>query len=444
MMKSMHLRAGAAALAAGVLLAGCSSDPEYPEPKTAKTTAPAPAEGAQAEGAQTAATPPEGATEGDGSFPDVNTVPTERPTTSIQDLNQAPEGLSGAESGTQYGEELVGGPTSNADRPPPPPEPSADDLVPIPEPGITDTSEGGNSVSNDNTPVNAPAEESAAEPAAAPVAEAAPVPSAQGQGQVVDATVQSQPLAPMEGAAPQAAAQPVTPVGTPQQGSQPFQPEAQLALAPGSVQTQTYVQPQATAYGPNYAALAPENYGVQFSQPALPPYQGYNAQAMYRSPYASPPTNYGGATVVGQTVVGQAAVPAPGLAPYGQAYGMPYGGGQPVGLVYFRDGSARLSSDDRKVLKQIAEMHRYYGGVIRVVGHASMRTGSMDLQRHQQANQKISEARAEAVARQLAKYGVPREFIQTIAAGDTQPVYAEMMPTGEAANRRAEVYLSAY
>lgn len=435
-MKSLHLRAGcAAALAAGVLLAGCSSEPDYPD-------APAgPQNTASAEGAASteAAAPPAA----EGEFPDVNTVPTERPSSTIQDLNQAPEGLSGAESGTQYGEDLVGGPTSSADRPAPPPE---EELPPIPEVGITETSEDGSG-----------AEEAVAEPVAeAPAAEAAPEPEAAAPASQPapqsappqSAPPQSAPLAPMPGAAQ---AQPVTPVGTPQPGARPFQPESQLALTPGSVQAQSaqnaYVQPQTSAYGPNYAALAPENYGVQFSQPALPPYQAYSAQAMYRSPYASPPTNYGGAVVPGQV-----AVPMPGLPTYAQTYGQPYGaapygavaGGQPVGLVYFRDGSARLSSDDRKVLKQIAEMHRMYGGVIRVVGHASMRTGSMDLARHQQANQRISEARAQAVARQLARYGVPEAAIQTIAAGDTQPVYAEVMPTGEAANRRAEVYLSAY
>lgn len=428
MMKSMHLRAGcAAALAAGVLLAGCSSDPDYPDaPASPKTTA-------SAEGAEP---PPSG----DGSFPDVNTVPNQRPTTTIQDLNQAPEGLSGAESGTQYGEELVGGPTSSADRPVAP-EPTAEDLPPIPEPGITETSD--SSSASDQAFESEPVAEAAPEPepAAPQSAPDAPAP---------DSSVQAAPLAPMDGVAqnqpgPQPT-QPVAPVGTPQPGATPFQPEAQLALTPGSVQTQNaYVQPQTTAYGPNYAALSPDAYGIQFAQPALPPYQPYNAaQAMYRSPYAAPPTNYGGA-VAGQVVGGQVAMPAPSFTTYGQTYyGQPYGGGQPVGLVYFRDGSARLSSDDRKVLKQIAEMQRTYGGVVRVVGHASMRTGSMDLARHQQANQRISEARAEAVARQLTRYGVPAAAIQIVAAGDSQPVYAEMMPTGEAANRRAEVYLTAY
>src|SRR6185295_19370331 len=118
------------------------------------------------------------------------------------------------------------------------------------------------------------------------------------QGQTIQANggIQETPMAPMA-AAPQ---QPVAPVGTPQQGAQPFQPETQLALAPVGVQTPAIgvAQPQMppSAYGPNYAALAPEAYGIAFPQPALPPYQAYNpAQAMYRSPYASPPTNYGGA-----------------------------------------------------------------------------------------------------------------------------------------------------
>lgn len=468
-MKPMHLRAGyTAALAAGVLLAGCSSsEPDFPDtpagPQNTTSSSAAP------EGATPAAST-------DGSFPDVNTVPTQRPSSTIQDLNQAPEGLSGAQSGTQYGEELIGGPTSNAAPPPPPPPPPepdpAADLPPIPEPGITtESSDTSSSSAGTSTylepvaqapdpepePTPEPVAEAVTEPE--PVAEAAPAPTTEPAPAPQTAAVQAAPLQPLAGAAQ---ADPVMPVGTPQQGSQPFQPEAQLALAPGSASAQTAALPQAQpSYGPNYAALAPENYGIGFPQPVLPPYQGYgNAQAMYRSPYASPPTNYGGATFVGanQQTQPQMLQPPSNYPTYGvnagqaqtyygqQAYGAApaYGGGQPVGMIYFRDGSAKLSSDDRKVLRQIAELHQQYGGVVRVVGHASMRTGSMDMQSHQKANQRISEARAKAVARQLQRYGVPEAAIQATAAGDTQPIYAEVMPNGEAANRRAEVYLSAY
>jgi outer membrane protein OmpA-like peptidoglycan-associated protein len=204
--------------------------------------------------------------------------------------------------------------------------------------------------------------------------------------------------------------------------------------APGASPQQ---QMAVSAYGPNYAALAPEAYGVSPPQPTTPPNQAYtSAQVVYRSPYASPPANYGGAPVAPT----QSAMMAPTPASYGQ----PYYAGQPVGLIYFLEGSSKLSSDDREVLKQIAEMQRAHGGVVHVVGHASMGTGTTDYTRHQEANRRVSEARANAVARELMGYGVPQDAIQTAAAGDSQPLYSEAMPSGEAANRRAEVYLSAY
>jgi outer membrane protein OmpA-like peptidoglycan-associated protein len=441
MIVSLPSRGIGAAFAVGLLLAGCSSDSDVPT---------------------TVASSPDGGTQvntdtgSGGEFPDVNSVPNQRPTSTIQDLSQAPEGLSGAQSGTQYGERLVGGPTSSAEppAPPPPPEPAPQEqLAPIPEAGIQTQS---SDTFNEPAP-QAPAPEvaAAAEPIATPevtepqpmepVAEATPAPAApEGEGQTIQGTTQgpSQDMAaqpaPDNGgvqAAPIAAApqQPATPTSTPQEGAQPLQPEAQLAT--GSAQTQSVgatqsAQLPASADGPNHRALAPDAYGVSVPQPVPPPYQTDNpAQATYRSPYASPPTNSS-----------QTAMVTPTVASYGQqAYG-----GQPVGLIYFREGSSSLSSDDRSVLKQIAEMQRSLGGVVHVVGHASMATGTTDYTRHQQANQRVSEARANAVAQQLMEYGVPRDAIQTAAAGDTQPLYSEAMPSGEAANRRAEVYLGAY
>jgi outer membrane protein OmpA-like peptidoglycan-associated protein len=354
-------------------------------------------------------------------------VPNETPTSVIQDLNQAPEGLSGAQGGTQYGGPVVDGPDSSA-------EPPQEELAPIPEAGIqTQQSDAG-----------------LAEPAASAIAPAndTQLASAAPQESTASAAAPEEPAASVA-TKPQAK----TPAVTPQAGARPLQPDSKLSLAPGTVQTPSLDAQQAglpaSAHGPNYQALAPDSYGVSFPKPVLPPYQPYNpAQAMYRSPYANPPTNYGGAGAA--VVVAPSPVAVPSVASYGQptsgqaTYGQPTYGGQPVGLIYFRDGSSRLSSDDRKVLKQIAEMQRAQGGVVQVVGHASMRTRTMDYARHQQANQRISEARAKAVGRQLARYGVPQSAIRTAAVGATQPIYAEVMPSGEAANRRAEVYLTAY
>ncbi|HVI90338.1 MAG TPA: OmpA family protein [Dongiaceae bacterium] len=179
-----------------------------------------------------------------------------------------------------------------------------------------------------------------------------------------------------------------------------------------------------------------------FSKPALPPYTGYDqtqkqpqgvpGQALYHSPYGA-----GGQPVAGtdgslyyasqSSAGGQM---APSLA------------GQPVGLVYFGIGSTALAGADRQVLHQIAELQRAYGGVIRIVGHASSRTENMPLDRHHQANADIAQARAKAVAQALVRYGVKPLFVQIAGVSDTQPLYPEIMPAGESANRRAEIYLS--
>lgn len=280
-----------------------------------------------------------------------------------------------------------------------------------------------------------------------PIAEAVPAPDAP-QGQTIQGTTGQTAAAANDVAEPAAA--PDSTVQVAAAASSAPQPSATPVVAvqpavapePANVQPPSLNAPQQAQlpYAPNDGSLAPSASGAVVPQPVLPPYQPYNpAQAMYRSPYANPPTNYGGAVAAPMS-----AAPAPMMAATYASYGQPYYGGQPVGLVFFSEGSSGLSPDDHAVLKQIAEMQRAYGGAVNVVGHASMRTSTMDYARHQQANQRISEARANAVARQLVTYGVPQDAIRVSAAGDSQPLYSEVMPSGEAANRRAEIYLSAY
>jgi outer membrane protein OmpA-like peptidoglycan-associated protein len=381
---------GAAALAAGLLLAGCSSSSDVPP---------------------TEVSTPDGGTQQNtdtgsgGTFPDVNTTPTQRPTSTIQDLNQAPTGLSAAPGGTQYGEALVGGPTSAAEppAPPPPPEPPQEALAPIPEPGVqTDSSNATQPEPSPSEPVETPqvAEPQPTEPA--PTYE-----EPQGEGQTIQGTApQTEPQPQPEPAPVVSAPEPSEPVAAAPQ-AEPSYPDVQPAPA-----APQQAQLPATAYGSNQAALAPEAYGVSTPGSA-----------------ATPP--YGAAQIAAAP-----AMPAPT---------QPYYGGEPVGLIYFREGSSDLSDDDRGVLEQIAQIQRSYGGVVNVVGHASVGgASSVNYTQHQEANQRISEARANAVAQELMKFGVPLGAIRASAAGDSQPLYSEVAPTGVAGNRRVEVYLSAY
>jgi len=110
-------------------------------------------------------------------------------------------------------------------------------------------------------------------------------------------------------------------------------------------------------------------------------------------------------------------------------------------IIYFAHGSATLNSNDRQVLRGIATLNRQRGGSILVIGHASARTGTADALKHRLANFEMSLKRANAVTAALVALGVPRERVHAEARGDTQPIYHEFMPTGEAGNRRAEIFL---
>jgi flagellar motor protein MotB len=78
---------------------------------------------------------------------------------------------------------------------------------------------------------------------------------------------------------------------------------------------------------------------------------------------------------------------------------------------------------------------------VTVVGHSSLRTRDMEPDRHNRVNQKLSEDRATAVSRELIRFGVTAASIQVSAVSDSRPLYYEYMPTGEAGNRRTEIYL---
>jgi outer membrane protein OmpA-like peptidoglycan-associated protein len=112
-----------------------------------------------------------------------------------------------------------------------------------------------------------------------------------------------------------------------------------------------------------------------------------------------------------------------------------------VGVIYFAHGSSNLDNRDRQVLREVKDMLQGTGGQLRVVGHASMRTATLDPARHAMANFEMSQQRAASVANELNRIGVPDSALVVEAFGAQQPVFYEFMPTGEAGNRRAEIYL---
>jgi len=115
-----------------------------------------------------------------------------------------------------------------------------------------------------------------------------------------------------------------------------------------------------------------------------------------------------------------------------------------VATIYFNDGSTRLSDHDRKLIDEVAELARKTGGTLRIIGHASMGKPKRDPERADLANYKVSLDRANSVATELARNGVPGTKMQVMAEGARNPIYAESSATGAAGNRRAEIFLDYY
>lgn len=112
-----------------------------------------------------------------------------------------------------------------------------------------------------------------------------------------------------------------------------------------------------------------------------------------------------------------------------------------VATIQFPNGSAHLSPLDRGILGDVFRLHRQRGGKLHVVGHASSRTRNLDPISHKMANYGVSVARADAVVGELVRLGVRPGDIVVDAKSDSMPLYYEFMPSGEAGNRRTEIYL---
>jgi len=118
-----------------------------------------------------------------------------------------------------------------------------------------------------------------------------------------------------------------------------------------------------------------------------------------------------------------------------------FSGSFQVATIQFANGSAKLSANDVRILKEVVNIHRQQGGVIRVVGHASSRTQTMPIDKHLQVNSRMSISRADRVAQELLRLGMTGERLFVGGVSDTQPLYQEVMPSGEAGNRRTEIFV---
>ncbi|PIW28370.1 MAG: hypothetical protein COW30_07780 [Rhodospirillales bacterium CG15_BIG_FIL_POST_REV_8_21_14_020_66_15] len=117
-------------------------------------------------------------------------------------------------------------------------------------------------------------------------------------------------------------------------------------------------------------------------------------------------------------------------------------GATKVATIVFPNGSSKLSTRDRQILAQVVALQKEQGGTLHVVGHSSSRTRNLSPEKHRLVNYKMSAQRAKMVANELIRRGANRGSVVTAALSDSQPLYQEIMPNGEAGNRRAEIFLT--
>ena len=112
-----------------------------------------------------------------------------------------------------------------------------------------------------------------------------------------------------------------------------------------------------------------------------------------------------------------------------------------IGSILFSHGSAQLTPQDRRLVAQIAQYIKQNGGTVKVVGHSSSRTREMDASRHSLVNFEMSLQRAQAVANELIRQGLSENQVVTEAKSNAEPLFYEWMPSGEAGNRRADIFV---
>jgi len=104
--------------------------------------------------------------------------------------------------------------------------------------------------------------------------------------------------------------------------------------------------------------------------------------------------------------------------------------------VYFDSGSAQLSSEARDALRQAVAQQSFHSTTrVRVMGFT-------DTQGATDANEQLSQRRAEAVAGELSALGVPRNMLDVSWYGEDQVAIATGDNVSEAENRRVTIDFS--
>ena len=378
-----------------------------------------------------------------GTTPDLASIPARPEATSATQQQQTTQSLASDGAQARYSADALRGGTEAAAAPPPAgaaAPTAAQQLLGSPAANAADAPPTAEPAPAPQMAANArPAAASAlpdgaqpAPPANAPIGNAAVPPSSNGQ----NVQTASMPAASPVGPSSAAAAPFVAPRGEPAVPAVPANTPVR-----GGMMAQPQLSDAALGFKPSNAPALDASVNNFVSAPIVANYRqtASNSQmASNMTTAAVPAVPIRGAGSDAAVVTNMAAMSG---AP--AAIAAMNGGVAPTAVIYFPGDGTNLSTSARAEVRAAVAAFKANGGqgAIRVVGHASSRTGNMPVEKHLETIFDKSQARANAVAQELIHDGVPASRVLVDAVGDSQPIYYESMPQGEEGNRRAEIFV---
>lgn len=126
--------------------------------------------------------------------------------------------------------------------------------------------------------------------------------------------------------------------------------------------------------------------------------------------------------------------------PMANPYEQNLSGGDVMARLYYQHGQIGLKDADEKIVSTIANQCKTEGcGLVRVDGHASVRTEAKDEVQRRLINLKVSMERAATVSKAMIRNGIAADAIQVTAHGDKVPPVVAPDTDMEAASRRVEI-----
>ncbi len=421
-----HLARAAAVAVVAVSAGACSSIPDWANPfsddpvQTSDSTAPAGDDQTQTAQTNTDAVQP-GA---NSQFPDLADTPARPNAPSTSDeQKQTSESLAADRARQNYSADALRAGTEAAAAPPPdaPPPSEVAEVTPT-------AKQDSSSNANSSAPAPSSSSDNSAVPAAAPTqsvtAQTSDTPAASGGLPAVPAV----PPGPVVGSNSIPGSQSVAMTDS----ALGFQPSRAPALDPSVAQfvpAPIIARYQQTASLSGTTGLGNSSYAAS-TGPAVP------AEAPMRGRAMGGPEAMSGAVVANFDALQGGSVAAPSV--YSNAQGLPA-----TASVYFAQDRTILSADAKAQVRAAAQAYiaRGSAGYIRVVGYASNSSVKLSAARRLEWNFEHSQARANAVARELIGDGVPATKVLVEARGDAQADSTGAVPAGADGSRRADIFI---